>query len=84
MKNKWVSLNIAAILLVLLVNALATILPINGQTTADVSDSYPVLFNCLLVSTWHGFVLPLSPMSALLSTAGVGAAGASVPSPGLW
>jgi translocator protein len=44
MKNKWVLPNITALIIVLAVNALATILPINGQTTAEVSDSFPVLF----------------------------------------
>ena len=44
MKNRWVWPNVFGLLLVLAVNSLATILPINGQTTADVSDAYPVLF----------------------------------------
>jgi translocator protein len=44
MRNKWVFPNIAALILVLAVNTLASVLPINGQTTADVSDAYPVLF----------------------------------------
>ena len=44
LQNKWIVPNIAALLLVLVVNALATLLPINGQTTAAVSDAYPVLF----------------------------------------
>jgi hypothetical protein len=38
------ALTALAILVMLLVNALANILPINGQTTAAVSDSLPVLF----------------------------------------
>lgn len=47
LKNKWKALqvaNIAAFLGMILVNALANILPINGITTGEVSDSYPDLF----------------------------------------
>ena len=35
---------LAAYLVMILVNALANILPINGITTGEVSDSYPNLF----------------------------------------
>lgn len=38
----WI--NIAAALLALVVNVLATALPLNGQTTAAISDRFPVLF----------------------------------------
>jgi len=36
--------NIGAFLLTVVVNALANILPLNGKTTAEISDSYPNLF----------------------------------------
>ena len=36
--------NIGAFLLTIIVNALANALPLNGKTTAEVSDSYPTLF----------------------------------------
>ena len=40
--RRWI--NVAALVLVLVVNYLANALPINGQTTAEVSDSLPILF----------------------------------------
>ncbi|CQR45991.1 hypothetical protein BN1058_00234 [Paraliobacillus sp. PM-2] len=36
--------NLVAILMVIIVNALANILPINGQTTGEISNRLPVLF----------------------------------------
>lgn len=36
--------NIGAFLLTIIVNALANALPLNGKTTAEISDSYPTLF----------------------------------------
>lgn len=36
--------NVGAFLLTIIVNALANALPLNGRTTAEVSDSYPTLF----------------------------------------
>lgn len=35
---------IASLVLTLAVNGLANALPINGQTTGEVSDQFPVLF----------------------------------------
>lgn len=37
-------LNVIAIVFTLIVNAMATLLPINGKTTAQLSDQYPVYF----------------------------------------
>lgn len=36
--------NLGALLMMIVVNALANILPLNGKTTAEISDSYPNLF----------------------------------------
>lgn len=36
--------NVAAFLLTVVVNALSNMLPLNGKTTAEISDSYPNLF----------------------------------------
>jgi hypothetical protein len=47
LKSNWKALqvaNLATFLGMILVNALANILPINGITTGEVSDSYPDLF----------------------------------------
>ncbi len=44
MKNVWPWLNILAVLLAIIVNGLANALPLNGQTTAAVSDKFPVFF----------------------------------------
>ena len=40
--KRW--MNLLAFVVTLTVNALANILPLNGQNTGDISDSYPVLF----------------------------------------
>ncbi len=37
-------LNVAGFIATLLINALANILPFNGRTTGEISDSYPNLF----------------------------------------
>lgn len=37
-------LNIVGMLVVLVVNAMASLLPLNGITTAQISDSFPILF----------------------------------------
>lgn len=46
LKNKIFNKIVTAIsfLIMITVNALANILPINGTTTGDVSDAYPNLF----------------------------------------
>ena len=38
------ALNVLAVVLVVAVNGLANALPLNGQTTGEISDRYPVLF----------------------------------------
>ena len=44
MKNVWAWLNLLAVLLAISVNGLGNALPLNGQTTAAVSDKFPVFF----------------------------------------
>lgn len=42
--NKWRIVNALTLTIMLIVNTLANTLPLNGKTTAEISDSYPVLF----------------------------------------
>ena len=42
--KKWQIINIVALVVTLAVNGLANYLPLNGQTTGEVSDSIPTLF----------------------------------------
>ncbi len=45
MKAKiWQGVIVAAVLATIIMNALANIIPFNGQQTGEVSDKYPVLF----------------------------------------
>ncbi len=44
MENRWKTVNIIGLLVVLAVNGLASGLPINGRTTGEISELYPVLF----------------------------------------
>lgn len=43
-RSTWAWLNISALLITIVVNVLANLLPFNGLTTAEVSDLYPNLF----------------------------------------
>lgn len=42
--NKWRIFNAMTLVIMLIANTLANALPLNGKTTADISNSYPVLF----------------------------------------
>ena len=42
--NKWRLINALTLTIMLIINTLANALPLNGKTTAEISDSYPVLF----------------------------------------
>jgi translocator protein len=44
MENRWKSFNIIGLLIVLIVNGMASALPINGRNTGEISNLYPVLF----------------------------------------
>jgi len=44
MKRVWPWVNLGAFLVVVIVNALANILPLNGITTGEISDRFPVYF----------------------------------------
>lgn len=61
----WALVNTAGFLLVLTVNALANILPLNGKMTGELSDSYPNLFvpAGLTFSIWGVIYLLLAAFS---------------------
>jgi len=42
--KKWPVINVVSLVVTLTVNGLASYLPLNGQTTGEVSDSFPTLF----------------------------------------
>ncbi len=64
--------NLGALLMLIVVNALANILPLNGKTTAEISDSYPNLFTPAgyVFSIWgliYALLLIFAVYQALLS-----------------
>ena len=62
--------NLGALLMIIVVNALANILPLNGKTTGEISDSYPNLFTPAgyVFSIWgliYAFLLIFAVFQAL-------------------